>query len=215
MAPEHGLRERKKQQTKQSIAETARHLFAERGFEHVSVAEVARAADVSVATVFNYFPTKEDLVYVSLEQFEAELLASIRERRPGESALSAFGVFVLKPRGLLASPDPEKTAEFLALTRMVAASPALLAREHEIFARYTESLTRLLVDETRARVDDPSPTIAAASLIGVHRALIAYVRERVRTRDPDIARLGRDTRAYGSRALSFLDPALGNYAIKD
>ena len=62
MATETGLRERKKQQTRQLLAETARRLFAERGFENVSIVEIARAADVSEATVFNYFPTKEDLV---------------------------------------------------------------------------------------------------------------------------------------------------------
>ena len=60
-----GLRERKKQQTRRHIAETARRLFSERGFEHVPVAEVARVADVAETTVFNYFPRKEDLVYLA------------------------------------------------------------------------------------------------------------------------------------------------------
>src|SRR3954447_5816797 len=94
-----GLRERKKQQTRQLIADTARRLFAERSFEAVTVAEVARAADVSEATVFNYFPTKEDLFYSGLESFEEELLAAIRERKTGESVLSAFARFVLQRRG--------------------------------------------------------------------------------------------------------------------
>src|ERR687888_828173 len=88
-----GLRERKKQLTREHIAETARRLFGEHGFERVTVAEIARAADVSEQTVFNYFPRKEDLVYWRLESFEEELLAAIRERAPGESALSAFRRF--------------------------------------------------------------------------------------------------------------------------
>ena len=62
-APRLGLRERKKQQTRELIAETARRLFTERGFERVTVAEIARAAEVSEQTVFNYFPTKEELVF--------------------------------------------------------------------------------------------------------------------------------------------------------
>ena len=214
MEAELGLRERKKQQTRQALADTARRLFAERGFEQVSVAEIARAADVSVATVFNYFPTKEDLVYAGLERFEDELLAAIRDRPAGESALAAFGRFVLQPRGFLAAPEPEAASELLALTRTIAASPALLAREHEIFARYTESLARLLADDTGASADDPLPAVAAAALIGVHRALIAYVRERVRSADPDMGRLARDTRAYGKRALALLDDGLGTYAIR-
>jgi AcrR family transcriptional regulator len=58
-----GLRERKKQRTRELIAETARELFVERGFERVTVAEIARSSEVSEKTVFNYFPTKEDLVF--------------------------------------------------------------------------------------------------------------------------------------------------------
>ena len=110
-----GLRERKKLQTRQLIAEAARRLFAERGFEAVPVAEIARAADVSEATVFNYFPTKEDLLYNRLEAFEEELLSSIRARAPGESVLTAFGRFVSAPRGLLASSDPERVEHLAAI----------------------------------------------------------------------------------------------------
>ena len=69
MTSQPGLRERKKQQTREAIAETARRLFSERGFERVNVAEIARAADVAEKTVFNYFPRKEDLVYWRLESF--------------------------------------------------------------------------------------------------------------------------------------------------
>src|SRR6476661_5016014 len=96
-----GLRERKKEQTRELIAETARRLFGERGFEDVTVAEIARAADVSAQTVFNYFPTKEDLVYWRLGAFEGELLASVRERADGEPALAAFKRFLLSQGGLL------------------------------------------------------------------------------------------------------------------
>src|SRR5215207_6231491 len=100
--PLAGLRERKKQRTRQLIADTARRLFAERGFEAVTVAEIAREAEVAEKTVFNYFPSKEDLFYSRLEAFEEELLAAIREREPGETALAAFGRFVLDARGYLA-----------------------------------------------------------------------------------------------------------------
>ncbi len=119
MTPELGLRERKKQRTRALIADTARRLFLERGFDAVTVAEVARAAEVAEKTVFNYFPAKEDLVYWQLESFEDELLEAIRERSSGESVLAAFGRFVLVRRGLLTEQDPEAAKRLAALTRML------------------------------------------------------------------------------------------------
>src|SRR5579859_331706 len=107
MSQELGLRERKKERTRELIAATARRLFVERGFEEVRVAEIARAAEVSEATVFNYFPTKEDLLYSRLEAFEEELVSAVRERPPGVSVLAAFGQFLSVPRGLLAFEDPD------------------------------------------------------------------------------------------------------------
>src|ERR671933_2466057 len=97
-----GLRERKKQQTRELIANTARRLFGERGFEAVTVAEVARAADVAEKTVFNYFATKEDLFYSGMEAFEERLLGAVRDREPGETALAAFRRFLLRPQGVFA-----------------------------------------------------------------------------------------------------------------
>src|SRR2546421_6790966 len=101
MSQELGLRERKKRQTRQLIADTARRLFAERGFEAVPGAKIAREAEGSEATVFNYFPTKEDLFYNRLEAFEVELLSSIRHPAHGESVISAFGRVGTPPHGRL------------------------------------------------------------------------------------------------------------------
>src|SRR5919204_2779059 len=105
MASGLGLRERKKQQTRLHIADTARRLFVDRGFEEVTVADVAREADVAVATVFNYFPTKEDLFYSGMESFEAQLLASVRDRPAGESVLAAFRRVVLEGTPRLATDE--------------------------------------------------------------------------------------------------------------
>src|SRR5437016_5548067 len=100
-----GLRERKKQQTRQLIAETAWRLFADRGFEQVTVAEVARQAQVAVATVFNYFPAKEDLFYYRLEAFEDRLIDAVSTRAEGESVLAAFRRCLLDSGGLLAQVE--------------------------------------------------------------------------------------------------------------
>jgi AcrR family transcriptional regulator len=213
MATELGLRERKKRKTRGLIAETALGLFLERGFERVPVVEIARAAEVSEKTVFNYFPTKEDLVYWRLEAFEEELLETIRERAPGESILAAFGRFVLVRRGLLAERDPDAVERLAALTRMITESPALLARERQIFERYTASLAALIRTETGADEDDVRPQVAANALMGVHRALVDYTRGRIvaGARNPG---LSREVRAQGKRALEALDRGLGDYGVK-
>ena len=98
MTAEPGLRERKKQRTRELIADTARRLFAERGFDAVPVSQIAREAEVSEATVFNYFPTKEDLVFHRMEAFEQELLGAMSDRPEGESIVQAFGRFALNPK---------------------------------------------------------------------------------------------------------------------
>jgi AcrR family transcriptional regulator len=206
-----GLRERKKQQTRQLIADTARRLFVERGFDRVTVAEIARAADVSEKTVFNYFPTKEDLVYGRMESFEQQLLDAVREREPGETVLEAFGRFVLEPRGLLAKREVDNQLE--TITRMISASPALLSREEQIYARYTESLAALIAEDSGAGADDIEPWVVANALMGIHRSLIGYTRRRVLdgARNP---RLARDVRAQGKRALTALERGLGSYVAK-
>jgi AcrR family transcriptional regulator len=211
---EPGLRERKKERTRQLLSETARRLFSERGFENVSVAEVAQAAEVSPATVFNYFATKEDLVYAGLEVFESQLLEAIGRRSRGESVLDAFGRFILEPRGLLATDDEAAAAEFAAVVRLIAASPALLAREQQILARYTTALAGLIARETGAPAGDVRPAVAANALIGVHRSLIEYVRERVVAGAFDRRRLAREVRRRGEAALALLRDGLDGYAVK-
>jgi AcrR family transcriptional regulator len=210
-----GLRERKKQRTRELIAATARRLFAERGFEGVTVAEIAREAEVAEKTVFNYFPTKEDLFYSRLESFEEELLGSIRERRPGQTVVDAFAAFLLTPRGVLArrvtGEEDEALEELRTITRVITESPALLAREQRVFERYTSSLASLLAEETGARADDVEPRVVANALIGTHRALIDYVRGRTVAGEDDLDRLSRDLRTQTRRALRRLEAGLGSY----
>jgi AcrR family transcriptional regulator len=210
MAAEPGLRERKKQRTRELIAETARRLFAQRGFEAVPVAEIAREAEVSEATVFNYFPAKEDLFYHRLEAFEEELLATIRDRAPGESVLAAFGRFVTLPRGLLASEDPDQVEHLAAITRVMTESPALLAREQQIYAAYAGALAELLAAETSTSSDDLEPWLVARTLIGLHEALVDYSRREIvaGTRNPTLV---RRVRRQAQHALALLAAGLADY----
>src|SRR5215831_5156904 len=83
-----GRRERKREGTRRAITEAAMKLFLERGFDDVTVAEVAEAADVSVNTVFNHFPTKEDLFFGAEETSEATLARLVDDRQPGEPVIA-------------------------------------------------------------------------------------------------------------------------------
>lgn len=211
-----GLRELKKEQTRRLIAETAYRLFAERGFDRVSVAEVAREAQVAQATVFNYFPTKEDLFYSGLEAFGARLLEAVRDRAPGESALVAVRRYLLESGGLLdqvAAGDTEALDRLRTVSRVVDASPALRARERQALVGHADALAELLAAETGAPADDVTASVVANALLGVHRTLLDYARRRVLADDaPD--RLASDLRELAERAFALLEHGLGDYARK-
>jgi AcrR family transcriptional regulator len=174
-----GLRERKKQQTRETIARVAFELFVARGFEAVPVVEIARWADVSEATVFNHFPTKEDLVFDRFEQFRAALLEAVRGRAPTLSIPAAFRGFLVKTHSPLAAKDPAVVKRVVDITRVITGSPALRARERQIYEDYTDALAAIIAAETNARPGDVQPWVVANALIGVHRALIEFVRANV------------------------------------
>jgi len=213
---EMGLRERKKAQTRQLIADTAWRLFADRGFERVTVAEIARDAQVAVATVFNYFPTKEDLFFFRLEAFGADLVEAVADRAPGEGALAAFRRQLLGAGGLLAqveAGDDQALERLRTMNRVIAASPALQAREQQAFAHTAAALADRLAADTQALPGDLNAQVAANALVGVQRALVDYTRHRVLT-EHDPAGLAADVRALAGRAFALLEDGLGGYATR-
>ena len=211
---EMGLRERKKAQTRQLIADTAWRLFADRGFERVTVAEVAREAQVAVATVFNYFPTKEDLFFFRLEAFGADLVEAVAGRAAGEPALAAFRRQLLGAGGLLAqvgAGDDQALERLRTMNRVIAASPALQAREQQAFAHTAAALADRLAADAGAAPGDLDAQVAANALVGVQRALVDYTRRRVLA-DKRPAGLAADVRALAERAFALLEEGLGDYA---
>ena len=204
-----GLRERKKQQTRKLIYETAARLFAERGFDFVTVAEIAREAEVSEVTVFNYFPTKDDLFFGGMEFFEDTLIAAVRSRAPGVSVLAAFREPVLDG---LARLEADETARLIAKSAaLINASPSLQVRERELVARYTGVLARLIADERDAEADDVEASGVATALMGSQRALVAYVRARVLAGERGPA-LVEQARSQATRIFARLDRGLASYA---
>ncbi|MFD0637648.1 TetR/AcrR family transcriptional regulator [Catenulispora yoronensis] len=149
-----GLREEKKQRTRAALADAALALFTERGFEQVTVAEVAAAAGVSVNTAFNYFPTKEDLFFDRQAEVAERLAGWVRDRTPGRSPSQAVRDGVMRA---LAEGDPTigLSPEAERFWRTIDASPSLRARAREINEQAEAALTAVLAAEAPA--GDPLP----------------------------------------------------------
>jgi AcrR family transcriptional regulator len=163
-----GLRESKKLRTRQEIADRAMRLFVKRGFDHVTVGEVAEAAGVSEKTVFNYFPTKEDLFFDEVPAREAALVEAIRGRAPGESVVQAL-------RRLQVGECPRLcSSAFATFARIIDESQALQAKELEVMAHYTEVLAAAIRSELG--VHELDAHIAANMLVGVHWQLFRNAR---------------------------------------
>ena len=165
-----GLREQKKQATRRHIADVATGLFALRGFDNVTVAEVAEAANVSKMTVFNYFPRKEDLFLDRHADRIAELQQVITDRAPGESVVTAMRRY---HHELLAAGHPLSGAieGVVPFWQVLRASPALVSRTHEQAAEIQDALTETLAgqtgDATRSRLVAALLTAAVTSIFGI------------------------------------------------
>ncbi|GAA3667431.1 hypothetical protein GCM10022237_29230 [Nocardioides ginsengisoli] len=201
---ELGLRERKKQETRRRITDAAIELFAERGFEQVPVADIAAAADVSTATVFNYFPAKEDLIYDGMASFNESVLAAIRDRADGVSVVQAFRVYVIQPRGVLADPASPVVPALARIARIVRDSPSLQARERLEADREVEALRELLAEELD---DELRCWTVASALVGTTRGMSRQVQRAAAEGSLD-ARLARRLLASADAAVAVIEAGL-------
>ncbi|MPY38061.1 TetR/AcrR family transcriptional regulator [Streptomyces adustus] len=161
------MRERKKRATRQRISDLATGLFVERGFDQVTVAEIARAADVSAMTVFNHFPRKEDLFLDRIPEAVELFTEAVRRRGPDESPLAALRRLVLT---LLDRHHPLSAVDdrFPGFWRIVVDSPALRARAREGVEEVEEALAAVLA-ETAPDLDDPR--LVAALTVAAYRTV--------------------------------------------
>jgi AcrR family transcriptional regulator len=194
-----GLRETKKLATRQHIADVAIRAFAERGFDGVTVAEVAAAADVSEKTVFNYFPTKEDLFFDEVPERARALAAAIRDRPPGESVVVALRRLQVAECTRLCNPG------FATFARIIEGSPALQAKELEVMAQFAHAVAEALVEDG---VDERDARVAAGLLVTVHRQFFraARVQALAGRHGPAAA---RRLRSDLERAYALLEHGLG------
>jgi AcrR family transcriptional regulator len=158
-----GLRERKKQRTRETIINVAMELFAERGYEHTTIAEIADAAEVSPRTIFAYFPTKEDIVFCDLPDVQERLARALRERPEGATALDALRDFIAASFG----PDPTRELR----KRIVAHDETLRRSERARFAPFEQLMVEAIAEDLHAGPDDIRPQIVAAALIAAFSAV--------------------------------------------
>jgi AcrR family transcriptional regulator len=189
------LRERKKVQTRQRLSDVATALFLERGFDQVSVAEVAEAAGVSKMTVFNYFPRKEDLLFDRGPEMTDLVTSAVRDRAGGTSPTAALTALVLR---LIDERHP-----FMGLSNdrpvfwnAVLASPALRIR-----AREAVEAVESLIAELLAEAGDPDAELNAALFLAATRIGFVHIGRRVLAGE-NPTDIQAECRAFMTRALS-------------
>jgi AcrR family transcriptional regulator len=203
-----GLRERRKQETRRAISDVATGMFAARGFDDVTISQVADAAGVAKMTVTNYFPRKEDLVFDRAETVIRSLADVITARAPGESLLAAirrdYAERVARADVTLGLSSP-------AFVRMISSSPVLAGRGLDLQDQRERALGDAIAAETG--VDEPQQRLVAAVLSSVHRVLYAEASGRSlagQPRDEICAALAE----AATRAFDLLEPSVGNYLVR-
>ncbi|MGY2084718.1 TetR/AcrR family transcriptional regulator [Blastococcus sp. SYSU DS0539] len=204
-----GIRERRRQQTRNRIVDAATELFTERGFDAVSVVEIAQRAGVVEKTVFNHFPVKEGLVFDADPPMRAALLDAVRRRPAGESVAAAAGSFVVAAISLLGTPEAADGVAQMA--RVIRGSRTLQIREREILGELTGSLADLIAEETAAKPGQIEPWLAAHAVLGLYASLLELARDRVLdgVSGPE---LSAELRRQGRRGLALLQFGLAGYA---
>jgi AcrR family transcriptional regulator len=204
------LRERKKRQTRQRISDAATRLFLERGFDDVTVAEIAKAADVSAMTVFNHFPHKEDLFLDRIPEAMEMVTAAVRDRGAGESVLDSLRRLVLdlldQRHPLVAMAD-----RFTYFWHVVLDSPALRARSREGIEQVEGALAQAIAEHPDAAGSGTAgqdPALVAALTVAAYRSVHTASARRLLAgeRSDDIA---DDHQARVERAFDVLERGLG------
>jgi AcrR family transcriptional regulator len=184
-----GLRERKKQRTREQIVACALALFAERGYGAATVADIAEAAEVSERTVFGYFATKEDILFADHLALEHDLAAALEGRPPGTPALEALRAFVVDNLSRL---DERARIRW----QIVSHDELLLSHQRMRQAAFGEPIARAIADELGEKADDLRPQLVAAAVIAAFTAIYEH---RYRTRSQSASR---------AQALAVIDEAI-------
>jgi AcrR family transcriptional regulator len=162
-----GLRERKKQRTREAIVAAALQLFEERGFDQTTIADIAEAADIAPRTFFGYFPSKEDVVFADFPETVAGLSARLDDRDEDQTAIDAIRGWIDE---VLEEADLRDERE-RCRKRVIGESPALAAHNRALMGQVEELLAEHIAHDLGDRPDDVRPRMIASAVIGALTAL--------------------------------------------
>jgi AcrR family transcriptional regulator len=162
--PAVGHRERKKQQTREAIAQAALDLFLEQGYAATTLAEIAEAAGVSTRTIFAYFPSKEAILFADFETVKKALAQALAERPGGKDALGTLRDFILDAVSAKSERDQK-------LEDIVCADDLLRSHKRARLSEVQELLVAAIADDLGCGPDDLRPQVAAASLTAAFEVL--------------------------------------------
>jgi len=159
-----GLRERKKRETREALTRAALELFAERGYDETTLAEIAEAAGVSTRTIFAYFPSKEDILFATTQAMCDALARALVERPAGTDALTALREFIL-------ASVHEKSDLDQKLGQVIAGDATLTSHKRARISQLQEALGAAIADDLGVGPDDLRPQVAAASVTAAFEVL--------------------------------------------
>jgi AcrR family transcriptional regulator len=160
-----GLRERKKQRTRETIARVAVELFSERGYHATTLPDIAEAADVSTRTIFAYFPSKEDILFCDFPAMKEALARALAERPEGTDALETVREFILSTHQAKTSELDEQRH------RVVESDETLRSHLRARLAQLEELIASAIAQDLGAPDNDVRPQVVAASLIAAFDGL--------------------------------------------
>jgi AcrR family transcriptional regulator len=156
-----GLRERKKQRTREAIVEAAFELFEERGFDGTTIADIADAAEIAPRTFFSYFPSKDSVVFHDFEQREAEVAGWLRDRDPGTNAFDALRAGIEGKIGDEADPAVLKEKRWR--HRLVQENDSLAAHSEHLRAKFADLIAEAVAEDLGDAPDDLRPRLVSAA----------------------------------------------------
>ena len=194
-----GLRERKKEKTRQTLIEAAMRLYREKGFDGTTIVAITEEADVAPRTFFSYFETKEDVFLGRGDVRLERLVEAIRSRDRRQPILKAISSVLLEDR------EPPRMRESTQMPRLsdLLAHPAIANRLRERWNRWEDLLADAIAKDVGARRGDPEPRVVAAALTGAIRVAASTAREQPRHR-----------KQIADRVFKLLSSGLSRYGIE-